>query len=72
MKVMLRRNERGLSVYVPKKDLEQPVTAQEREALWGGWVRLKNGWVLELPAMDESTRLPVTVDARRIDGGNDT
>ncbi|GAB3591159.1 MAG: putative nitrogen fixation protein NifT [Acetobacter sp.] len=71
MKVMLRRNERGLSVYVPKKDLEQPVMEQQRETLWGGWVRLKNGWVLELPALDEGTRLPVTVEARRIDGGSD-
>lgn len=68
MKVMLRRNERGLSVYVPKKDLEQPVTAQQHEALWGGWVRLKNGWVLELPAMEAETKLPITVSARRIDG----
>lgn len=66
MKVMLRRNDRGLSVYVPKKDLEQPVVAQEKETLWGGWVRLKNGWVLELPLMENETRLPITVNARRI------
>ncbi|MFT8541763.1 putative nitrogen fixation protein NifT [Acetobacter sp.] len=66
MKVMLRRNDRGLSVYVPKKDLEQPVVAQEKETLWGGWVRLKNGWVLDLPSMEHETKLPVTVNARRI------
>lgn len=66
MKVMLRRNERGLSVYVPKKDLEQPVVAQQKETLWGGWVQLKNGWRLELPVMDNATKLPITVNARRI------
>ncbi|WP_338333191.1 putative nitrogen fixation protein NifT [Acetobacter sp. LMG 32666] len=66
MKVMLRRNDRGLSVYVPKKDLEQQVIAQEKETLWGGWVRLKNGWVLELPSMETDTKLPITVNARRI------
>lgn len=66
MKVMLRRNERGLSVYVPKKDLEQLVVAQQKETLWGGWVQLKNGWRLELPVMDNATKLPITVNARRI------
>ncbi len=66
MKVMLRRNDRGLSVYVPKKDLEQLVVEQEKETLWGGWVRLKNGWVLALPVMESDTKLPITVNARRI------
>ncbi|CAP54377.1 putative nitrogen fixation protein NifT [Gluconacetobacter diazotrophicus] len=68
MKVMIRRDARGLSVYVPRKDLEEPVVAQQSEALWGGWVRLKNGWVLELPEMDAETRLPITVNARRLEG----
>jgi len=66
MKVMIRREPRGFSVYVPKKDLEEPVVAQQHEALWGGWVQLKNGWRLELPAMDASTRLPITVEAKRL------
>ncbi len=44
---MLRRSSSGLSAYVPKKDLEEPIVATERPELWGGWVRLKNGWVLE-------------------------
>lgn len=66
MKVMLRRNDRGLSVYVPKKDLEQLVVAQEKATLWGGWVRLKNGWVLELPVMEGEPKLPITVNARRV------
>ncbi|MEI2384401.1 putative nitrogen fixation protein NifT [Breoghania sp. JC706] len=66
MKIMIRRSpEVGLSVYVPKKDLEEPVVEMERETLWGGWIRIANGWVLELPEMAEDTRLPITVEARK-------
>jgi nitrogen fixation protein NifT len=66
MKLMIRRTEKGLSAYAPKKDLEVPIVAVEKETLWGGWVRLKNGWVLTLPAMPAETRLPITVEAQRI------
>lgn len=70
MKVMIRRSEKGLSAYVPKKDLEQPIVSTERETLWGGSVTLKNGWVLLLPEMPEDTRLPITVNAKK-SGGDD-
>jgi nitrogen fixation protein NifT len=66
MKVMLRRNEKGLSAYVPKKDLEEPVVETERETLWGGSIKLRNGWTLILPDMPADTRLPVTVNARKL------
>ncbi|TIX52134.1 putative nitrogen fixation protein NifT [Alteraurantiacibacter aquimixticola] len=62
---MLRRAEGVLSAYVPKKDLEEPVAEQEHEGLWGGWIRLANGWVLDLPDMAEDTSLPITVNARK-------
>ncbi|MDD3800122.1 MAG: putative nitrogen fixation protein NifT [Novosphingobium sp.] len=65
MKVMIRRAEGILSAYVPKKDLEEPVVETERDSLWGGWIKLANGWVLELPEMAEDTRLPITVEARK-------
>lgn len=66
MKVMIRRNSAGtLSVYVPKKDLEEPVVAMEQPGIWGGSVTLANGWKLELPQMPEGTALPITVDARK-------
>jgi nitrogen fixation protein NifT len=72
MKVMIRRGDRGaLSLYVPKKDLEEAIVEQEREPIWGGWVRLKNGWTLDLPEMDAATRLPATVNARRRGGGEE-
>ena len=69
MKVMIRRTASGtLSAYVPKKDLEEPIVAQERAELWGGTVTLGNGWTLALPEMADDTRLPITVEARRLSG----
>ena len=65
MKVMIRRAEGVLSAYVPKKDLEEPIVELERETIWGGWAKLANGWVLEMPEMAENPPLPITVDARK-------
>jgi nitrogen fixation protein NifT len=71
MKVMIRKTPAGkLSVYVPKKDLEETVVTQEHETLWGGTVTLTNGWVLALPEMAADTRLPITVEARRLSEGD--
>jgi nitrogen fixation protein NifT len=66
MKVMIRRVGTSYSAYVPKKDLEEAIVESERPGLWGGWVRLRNGWKLELPEMAADTRLPITVEARKL------
>jgi nitrogen fixation protein NifT len=67
MKIMIRRNNSGvLSAYVAKKDLEEPIVEVEKPGMWGGLVTLANGWRLELPAMDASTTLPITVEARKL------
>jgi nitrogen fixation protein NifT len=67
MKVMLRRTSDGqLSAYVPKKDLEEPVVAQEKPGLWGGSITLANGWQLQMPEMAPETTLPITVEARKL------
>jgi nitrogen fixation protein NifT len=72
MKVMIRRSSAGvLSAYVPKKDLEEPIVAQDRPELWGGNVTLANGWVLSLPELAAGTGLPITVEARRLSVGAD-
>ena len=56
MKIMIRRSpETGLSIYVPKKDLEEPIIESQHETLWGGWIRIANGWVLDLPEMAPDT-----------------
>lgn len=65
MKVMMRKSGDAYSAYVAKKDLEAAVVEMEKPGLWGGWVRLANGWVLEMPELAADTRLPVTVEARR-------
>ncbi len=67
MKVMIRKDAAGvLSAYVAKKDLEEPIVAMEKPEMWGGRVTLANGWQLELPAMAAETRLPITVEVRRV------
>ncbi|MGY8683655.1 putative nitrogen fixation protein NifT [Bradyrhizobium sp. UFLA05-153] len=72
MKVIIRRSpETGLSIYVPKKDLEEPIVESEHESLWGGWIRIANGWVLDLPPMTNDTTLPVTINAKKRGGGRE-
>jgi len=66
MKVMIRRSpETGLSIYVPKKDLEEPIVESEHTELWGGWIKIANGWILDLPEMPEGTQLPITINAKK-------
>ena len=65
MKIMIRRAGTKLSAYVPKKDLEETIVEVQHEQLWGGWVRLKNGWVLDLPELAPDTKLPITVNAKK-------
>jgi len=66
MKIMIRRSpDSGLSIYVPKKDLEEPIVESEHETLFGGWIRIANGWMLDLPEMAAGTTLPVTINARK-------
>ncbi|MBH5371181.1 putative nitrogen fixation protein NifT [Bradyrhizobium glycinis] len=66
MKIMIRRSpEAGLSIYVPKKDLEEPIVESEYETLWGGWIKVANGWVFDLPQMASDTRLPITINAKK-------
>ncbi len=66
MKVMVRKVATGYSIYVPKKDLEEAVIESEKPALWGGWIKLRNGWTLALPEMAADTRLPITVEAKKL------
>lgn len=69
MKVMIRRAPDGqVSAYVAKKDLEEPIVSMEKPEMWGGVVTLQNGWQLELPPMSPDTKLPITVEARKLAG----
>jgi nitrogen fixation protein NifT len=69
MKVMIRKMPDGrMSAYVAKKDLEEPIVEMEKPEMWGGVVTLANGWRLELPNLAVDTRLPITVEARKLGG----
>lgn len=69
MKISIRKNAKGiLTAYVPKKDLEEPIVSMTLPEMWGGLITLANGWQLELPLMPAATTLPMTVEARKVDG----
>ncbi len=67
--VMLRRNEGGeLTLYVPKKDLEETVVSLEHEGpeKWGGELELADGSRFFLEPMDAAPKLPITLRAKRL------
>ncbi|CAO3417157.1 putative nitrogen fixation protein NifT [Azospirillum doebereinerae] len=65
MKVMIRKVGDQFTIYVAKKDLEEPIVEREKPDLWGGWIKVANGWTLDLPDLPADTRLPITVDAKK-------
>ena len=67
MKVMIRRDSSGtLTAYIARKDLEEAIVAMEKPEMWGGTITLGNGWKFALPEMAADTRLPLTVEARKL------
>jgi len=66
MKVMVRKVGEQYTIYVAKKDLEEPIVAMEKPGLWGGWAKIANGWTLEMPDLPDDTRLPITVEAKKL------
>ena len=46
------------------------VVETEKTPIWGGSIKLKNGWTLALPDMPAETKLPITVNAKKL-GGDD-
>ena len=66
MKVILRRNQLGhLSVYVPKKDLEEEVVSETIEDS-GKTLTLANGWQLAFADLPEDIKLPQTLNAKKL------
>ena len=66
MKVMLHKNDLGhLSVYVPKKDLEEEVVEQTTTTE-GKILTLANGWQLSFKNLTEDTKLPKTLNAKKL------
>jgi len=67
MKIMIRKSAGGVfTAYIAKKDLEENIVAMEKPEMWGGTITLGNGWKFALPDMAADTRLPLTVEARKL------
>lgn len=66
MKVTLHTDHDGnLMVYVPKKDLEEPVVGQSRTDD-AHLFTLANGWELSVTGLEEPMQMPKTVNARKL------
>ena len=66
--VMIRREDDGrLSLYVPKKDLEEFIETMEFQEAdkWGGEIELGDGTRYYLDPMDGEPKLPITVRVKR-------
>jgi len=61
------RDTGDMTLYIPKKDLEENVTSLEFEGpdKWGGEVTLADGSVYVLDLLDEAPKLPITLRAKR-------
>jgi len=66
-KVMLRRTEEGMTLYVPKQDLEEKVVGMEHPGpgQWGGEIKLADGSSFVIDVMAEEPKLPITIRAKR-------
>ena len=65
MKVILRNDAGSLSIYVPKKDLEEGVVSESVDGS-GKILTLANGWRLQIDNLNDETHLPQTFDAKRL------
>ena len=66
--VMIRREEDGrLSLYVPKKDLEEYIESMEFQEAdkWGGEVELGDGTRYYIEPLDGEPKMPITLRAKR-------
>ena len=67
MKITIRKSVKGeWEAYIAKKDLEAKIVEMENPNCWGGVVKLDNGWRFQMPEMAADTRLPLTVEARKL------
>ncbi len=66
MKVTIRKVGEAYEAYIPKKDMEEKVVEQDTPHVWGGIIKLSNGWRFQMPELAADTRLPITVEARKL------
>lgn len=65
--IMLRQEDGYISFYIPKKDVEEKITALEfdSETQWGGRVELANGSAYYIEPLPAPPKLPLSLRARR-------
>jgi len=66
MKVMLNEKGGRLSVYIPKKDLEEDVISKDPAEGFGGTMELAGGLRLYVEPQDPPPRYPITVNAKKV------
>lgn len=65
MKCTLNRKGDVYTVYVPKKDMEQEVTAID-----GSLYTLANDWVIDVGELEDDVSLPKTINAKLVSRGD--
>jgi len=64
---MLRVDDAGnLTVYVPKKDLEE-IVVKQTDGAGGKILTLANGWELEFREIPDVANLPKTLEAKKLE-----
>ena len=66
--VMIRKDQSGkMTLYVPKKDLEETVVAIEHDCSdkWGGEFTLADGSAYYIEPLSAPPQLPITLRAKR-------
>lgn len=66
MKVMIRKEEEGYSIYIPKSDLEAKVAKTDERYAFGGEWELENGMRLLIEPAEEVPKLPKTLRAKKL------
>lgn len=69
--ILIRKNAaNGLVFYLPKRDIEDTITAIEFDTpeKWGGELKLANGGVYYLEPQAMPERFPVSLRVKRLDG----
>ncbi len=69
--IMVRKSADGsLTFYLPKRDIEDSITAIEFDTpeKWGGEIKLGNGGVYYIDPQPLPARFPISLRVKRVDG----
>ena len=71
--IMIRQGEKGLTFYLPKRDLEASIESIEFDSpeKWGGELKLENGGSYYVAPIPKPARLPISVRAKRLGAAED-